>query len=219
MYENINNVKSTEGIAEFEKQFSKPDCVLLDSEYSSMGRMIGNKACKAAGYTYYDAVFLLDLVPETGVTMEEVRTFEQKLRKNDITREEIISEPGYDRITKAFDLAIDRALAKGPCLIHDRATKEMIEARGYSCVTVLTYATDIHAKIIRAKVSPLYAGMENDEDVIAAMREEDNIRKNYHKAHSDTVWGDKDTYDLCINSETAGRDYTAELIAHVMKAD
>ena len=95
----------------------------------------------------------------------------------------------------------------------------MIEVRGYSCVTVLTYATDIHAKIIRAKVSPLYAGMENDEDVIAAMREEDNIRRNYHKAHSDTVWGDKDTYDLCINSETAGRDYTAELIAHVMKAD
>ncbi len=217
MAEDIRNMKSVAGVKEFEKQYKLPDCVLLDSEYCSMGRMIGNKACNISGYTYYDAVILLELVPEENVTIEEVKAFEKKLRRADITKEEIVNDPDYGRITHAFDVAIDRALSKGKCLIHDRATREMIEARGYSCVTVLMYNDNIPSKIVRARVSPLYEGETDDQKVIAGIQEEDNIRINYHKAHSDTAWGDKYIYDLCINSEALGLDYSATLLSMLMK--
>ena len=43
-------------------------------------------------------------------------------------------------------------------LIHDRANKQMILERGYSCLAVYNYANDINTKIIRAITSPLYKG-------------------------------------------------------------
>ncbi len=217
MAEDIRNMFDTKGAKEFEAQYAKPDCIVLDSEYCSMGRMIANRACKQGGYTYWDAVLLLELVPDCGVTIEDVERFETKLRSETITKEEIVNDAEYQRITKAFDKAIDIALAKGPCLIHDRATKEMIMERGYTCVSVLMYAQDIPAKIVRAKLSPLYNHLTDDAEVAAKIHEEDLIRYNYHKAHSDTEWGKKETYDLLINSDMFVRDYSAVILACAMK--
>ena len=217
MAEDVRTALDTSGMAEFEKQHEKPDCILLDSEYCSMGRMIGIRACALGGYTYYDAVILLELVPEEGISPDDVFLYEQKLRRSGITREEIVNDPEYIRISSAFDKAVAAALSKGNCLIHDRAVPEMVRALGYTCNYVQTYATDMDAKIVRAKVSPLYKDIADKNVLIEKIREEDNIRFNYHMAHSDTRWGDKDIYDLCINSETLGRDHAAYMLAQLMK--
>jgi len=216
MAEDIRNMASTAGKKEFEKKYTKPYCVVLDSEYCSMGRMIGMIACQQTGYAYYDAMILLEESPKSGITLEEVEAFEERYRKREYSKEELVTDPEYQKIDAAFDQAIDAALAKGPCLIHDRAVKEMIEAKGYSCISVLTYADNMQAKIERAKLSPLYKDLPSEE-IPAKIQEEDNIRINYHKAHSHTAWGDKQTYDLLINAETFGRDEAAAILSAVMK--
>jgi hypothetical protein len=216
MAEDIRNMASTAGKKEFEKKYAKPYCIVLDSEYCSMGRMIGMIACRETGYTYYDAMILLEENPQTGITLAEVEAFEKGYRSKELSKEELCSDPEYQRIDAAFDQAIDAALAKGPCLIHDRAVKEMIEAKGYSCISVLTYADNMEAKIARAKLSPLYKDLDAEE-IPAKIQEEDNIRINYHKAHSQTAWGDKQTYDLLINAETFGRDQAAVILESVMR--
>ena len=216
MAEDIRNMRSTDGVKEFEKQYNLPDCIVLDSEYCSMGRMIANKACQRSGYAYYDAVILLDLVPDMGLTIEQVEAFEQRFRREDFNAEDTKNDPEYIRIREVFEKAIDIALAKGKCLIHDRAVKEMILAKGYSCVSALTYADDMEAKIVRAKLSPLYEHLTDDEEVIAKIHEEDRVRYNYHRLQSDTEWGNKDTYDLMINSDAFGRDYSSVVLASAM---
>ncbi len=217
MAEDIRNMAGTAGLEEFEKQYEAPHCVVLDSEYCSMGRMIGNKACRKSGYAYYDAVILLETVPECGVTIEDVLEFEKKLRPAVLTREQITEDPMWQKISAAMNKAIDLALAKGPCLIHDRAAKEMITEKGYSCTSVMMYADDMDAKIVRAKVSPFYADLTDRDTIIRMIQEEDNVRINTRIAQSDKAWGVKENYDLCINSETFGRDYAAELLAAAMK--
>ena len=217
MAEDIRAMKSTAGIKEFEKQFVPPHCVVLDSEYCSMGRMIAYKACQYSGYAYYDAVILLELVPEYGVKIEEVAAFEQKLRKADADPEQIRSNPEFLRISAAFDKAIDIALERGPCLIHDRAVKEMVEEKGYTCISALTYAHDMQSKIVRAKMSPHYADYTDPDLITEKIREEDHIRINYHAAQSSTVWGNKDTYDILINTDAFGLEYSAVLLACAMK--
>jgi hypothetical protein len=179
--------------------------------------MIGFKACQIGGYEYYDAVILLELVPECGVTSDDVAAFEKKLRTGDYTGEQLKNDPEYARLAAAFDKAADIALAKGPCLIHDRLSKEEILKKGYSCTSVFTFASDLKDKIVRARISPLYCDVESDEEVIRGIHEEDSIRINWHRAHSDTEWGQADAYDLCINTDAFGRDYSAELIAKAMK--
>lgn len=216
MAEDIRTMQDTTGVAAFHHQFEKPYCVLLDSEYCSMGRMIGAKACEKAGYTYYDAVILLELLNDPEVTVEFMEKVENQLRKKHLSREEILSIDGYEKLIKAFDKAIDLALSKGPCLIHDRAVKEEIEMRGYSVFTVLNYATDMNTKIERAKLSPSNNDCKSNAEYIIRIQEEDNIRYNYHHAKSDSTWGDKATYDLCLNAETLGRDYTGEVLANIL---
>ena len=216
MAEDIRTMQDTTGVAAFHHQFEKPYCVLLDSEYCSMGRMIGAKACEKAGYTYYDAVILLELLNDPEVTVEFMEKVENQLRKKHLSREEILSIDGYEKLIKAFDKAIDLALSKGPCLIHDRAVKEEIEMRGYSVFTVLNYATDMNTKIERAKLSPANNDCKSNAEYIIRIQEEDNIRYNYHHAKSDSTWGDKATYDLCLNAETLGRDYTGEVLANIL---
>lgn len=217
MAEDIRNMALTAGVKAFEKKFEKPYCVILDSEYCSMGRMIGYKACEMAGYAFYDAVTLLDLVPEEGITMKDVDAFEAVLRKKELSKEEIYILPDYSRISGAFEKATDRALAKGPCLIHDRATAKLIQTKGYTVFSVFNYATDQNSKLVRARKSPLYAHIEDPMELREKIQEEDRIRINWHKAHSDTRWGDRNTYDLCLNAETLGRDYSAWVLGTIMK--
>ena len=216
MAEDIRTMADTTGVAAFHHQFEKPYCVLLDSEYCSMGRMIGAKACEKAGYTYYDAVILLDLLNDKEVNVEFMAKVENQLRNRHLSKEEILAVDGYQKLNDAFDKAIDMALAKGPCLIHDRAIKEDIEKRGYSVFTVLNYATDNKTKIERAKLSPANSDCHSDEEFLARIQEEDNIRYNTHHAKSDTTWGDKATYDLCLNAETLGKDYAIEVLANIL---
>lgn len=219
MAEDVRNAKSTAGIKEFESVYEKPHCVVLDSAYCSMGRMIGYKACQEAGYDYYDAAVLLELVPEYGLTKDDVDVYEKKLRNESFTGEQLRSDPVFAKLTEAFDKAVDIALAKGPCLIHDRAAKEEVIAKGYTCVSAMTYAVDMKAKIVKARVSPLYENVADDEAVIKGIHEEDMIRRNWHRAHSDTEWGDLNTYDIALNTDVFGRDYSAHLLAKIMKAD
>ena len=217
MAEDVRTALDTTGMESFEKQFKKPHCVVLDSAYCSMGRMIGVRACRMSGYEYYDAVILLELVPECGVSADDLAAYEEKTKARIWTKEEMQADPEYQKLKKVFDLAIDRALAKGPCLIHDRAGKDEILARGYTCISAMTYAEKPEYLIERAKVSPLYKDLTDGALILEKIREEDNNRKSWHNASSDIPWGPKENYDLVINSDEFGRDYSAVLLAMTMK--
>lgn len=217
MAEDIRAMKDVSNLKEFHAEYELPDCVVLDSAYCSMGRMIGYKACQISGYTYYDAVLLLELVPQYGVTKDDVDRYEQKLRHHSLTVEELQADEEYVRLSKIFDEAVDIALSRGRCLIHDRISKEEVIAKGYSCVSAMTYATDMKAKIVRARTSPLYENVSDDRAVIAGIGEEDMIRKNWKRGHSKNEWGCLETYDMALNTDMFGHDYTAELLARLMK--
>ncbi len=217
MAEDIRNMKDVSNVKEFNVQYDAPDCIVLDSAYCSMGRMIGYKACQLGGYTFYDAVVLLELVPEYGITKDDVDIYEKKLRERLYTKEEMQADEEYIKLSKIFDEAVDIALSKGKCLIHDRMAKEEILAKGYSCVSAMTYATDDDAKIVRAKASPFYEKMEDPKAILACIDEEDRIRKNWKVGRSDNEWGKLETYDMALNSDAFGLDYTAQLLAKLMK--
>jgi hypothetical protein len=44
MAEDMSKALSTEGMTEFERGYAVPDCVVLDSAYCSMGRMVAVRA-------------------------------------------------------------------------------------------------------------------------------------------------------------------------------
>lgn len=217
MAEDMRNVASTAGMSEFERSYEVPDCVVLDSAYCSMGRMIAVRACKAAGWTYHDTVTLLDLVPECGVTADDVDAFEAKSAAPDADLDELRQSEEYQHIIAAYRLAAERALAQGPCLIHDRVGKAFVQGLGKTCASAMTYAADRPAMRVRAKVSPLYAQLTSDAELDAAIAYENAHRRSWHALADDgTTWGEPTTYDLMINTDLIGRDFAATLLAQLM---
>lgn len=217
MAESMSSTLSTKGMSEFERGYVVPDCVVLDSAYCSMGRMIALRACKAAGWTYHDTVTLLDLVPECGVTADDVDAFEAKSAAPDADLNELRSSDEYQRILAAYRLAAERALAEGPCLIHDRVGKAFVQSLGKTCASAMTYASDRPAMRVRAKVSPLYADLTDDDELDAAIAYENAHRRSWHALADDgTTWGEPETYDLMINTDLIGRDFAAQILAQLM---
>lgn len=217
MAEDIRTMTNPDGITEFERGYEVPDCVVLDSTYCSMGRMVANRACKAAGWNYFDSVILLDLVPECGVTVEDVEAFEAKLADGTADIASLRASDEFKRIDAAFQLAVERALAQGPCLIHDRVDKATVLAMGKTCASALCYAYDKPAKRVRAQYSPLYAHLSDPAELDVAIVREDNKRIAWHALHSDdTRWGERGTYDLMINTDLIGRDFAAQILAQLM---
>ena len=217
MAEDVRKAADTTGMQEFERTYSVPDCVVLDSAYCSMGRMVAVRACKQAGWNYFDSVTLLELVPETGVTPDDVETFEKELAVSEPDVAAVRAKEEFRRIDDAFRLAVERALAQGPCLIHDRVDKATVLGMGKSCVSALCYAHDVKAKRVRARVSPLYKDLTDPAKLDAAIAHEDDRRRIWHALHSDiTHWGEPATYDLMINTDLIGRDFAAQLLAQLM---
>lgn len=213
MAEDIRKMIDTSGVAAFHRSFEKPYCVLMDSEYCSMGRMIAIQAAKKAGYRYYDAVLLLEKLNDPSVDTAFMDRVEQKLSKKELTRGEMLQDPEIVKLKEAFDRAVRIVLAEGPCLIHDRTVPEEIRALGYSVFSVMNYASDDAAKIERARRSPACSDCRNEEEFAARITEQDMIRKNYHRLGSDTCWGAKENYDLCLNAETLGKEHASEVLA------
>jgi len=217
MAEDVRKALDTTGMPEFERAYTVPDCVVLDSAYCSMGRMVAVRACKRAGWNYFDSPSLLELVPECGVSADDVDAFERQLDTGYADLDIIQETDEYKRIDAAFHLAVERALAQGPCLIHDRVDKATVEAMGKTCTSAQCYCFDAPAMRVRAQISPLYARLTDPDELDAAIEREDNIRRAWHDLHSDeTSWGDPETYDLMINTDIIGRDFAAELLAQLM---
>ncbi|MBP3892463.1 MAG: hypothetical protein J6D34_00300 [Atopobiaceae bacterium] len=217
MAEDMSKVTSTDGIREFERRYAAPDCVVLDSAYCSMGRMVAIRACKTAGWRYHDTVTLLELVPERGVTPEDVDAFEAKSAAPDADLDALRRSDEYQRIIGAYRLAAERALAQDPCLIHDRVSRSFVESLGKTCASAMTYANDRPAMRVRAKVSPLHANLADDAELDAAIAYEDARRRSWHALADDgTAWGDPVTYDLMICTDILGRDFAAQLLAQLM---
>lgn len=217
MAENMSNTLSTKGMSEFERGYKVPDCVVLDSAYCSMGRMIALRACKAAGWTYHDTVTLLELVPECGVTADDVDAFEAKSAAPDADLDELRATDECQRIIGAYRLAAERALSIGPCLIHDRVGKAFVASLGKTCASAMTYASDRPAMRVRAKVSPLYTDLTDDDELDAAIAYENAHRRSWHALADDgTTWGEPATYDLMINTDLIGRDFAAQILAQLM---
>ncbi len=218
MAEDLRTVKSADGIREFDRGYELPDCVVLDSAYCSMGRMVALRACKRAGWNYFDSVTLLELVPECGVTIEDVEGFERSFADGACDVEAVRATEEFRRIWGAFRLAAERALAQGPCLIHDRASRALVEGLGKHAVTAMTYASDAEAMRVRARFSPLYEHLTSDADLDAAIVREDNIRRAWHAlTNGDSCWGEPATYDLMLSTDLIGRDLAAELLARLMQ--
>ena len=175
--------------ASFQVQMDKPDCVVMDSGYCSMGRMIAMKACKASGYAFYDAEALLELLDLSDDQKKGILAYDDTLETYQGTAEDLVKDPQYQHVSGVYEKAIALALAKGKCLIHERASVNLVTSL-----------------------------VDNGMDVDTLIERQDHKRRMYRNAQDPAhPWGVMESYDLCLNTDMVGREKSIELLTFLLK--
>lgn len=189
--------------------------VVIDSEYCSMGRWISVIVGEKMGLKLYEAKDLVALVNEPWLTADYLQDFDTRLAN--MSEEEAKNSEELKKVHVALTKAIETAIEKGPCIIHERAAGDILEGK-VDYLKVLLYNTNTQHKIPRAISDKTYdLSHLSETEVIEFMKKEDLKRKHYRNGVSNNKWGEKETYDLCLDSDILSREKCAEILIETLK--
>lgn len=188
--------------------------ILMDSEYCSMGRWISVIVANELGMKLYEGRDLVALVDDPTFTNDTLKAFDEKIA--DMSLEEVKADKEIYHIHELLSEAIKKAVANGPCIIHERAASLIIQ--GDDVLKLFLYNTNMEHRIPRAINDPFYDIKHlTKEEVIAFIHREDHKRRVYRDVLEGTSWGIKEKYDLCLDSDILSREKCAEILVEACK--
>lgn len=189
--------------------------IVMDSEYCSMGRWISVIVADKLKMKLYEGKDLAVLADEDWLTEEYLQNFDEQIA--DMSTKEVLEKTDILKVHQALSKAILKAVELGPCIIHERAASTILNERD-DCLKVLLYNTSMEHRIPRAIADKTY-DLENKthDELVAFINREDHKRKVYRDALTKEAWGDKESYDICLDSDILSREKCAEILIEAMQ--
>lgn len=187
----------------------------IDSEYCSMGRWISVIVGAVMNMKLYEGKDLIALCDEDWLDENYLNKFDEML--STMSLEDVKVLPEMKKVHDALTKAIFKAIEIGPCIIHERAAGDILKER-QDCLKVLLYNTNIEHKIPRAIADKTYDLEElSHNEIISFMNTRDHMRRVYRNAVSSSLWGEKESYDICLDSDVLSREKCAEILIESLK--
>ena len=202
--------------------------IVIDREYGSGGREVARILSEKLGMEFYDGNLLVLAGKEYGIDLGTLQTYDEKgvgslLHDLSLVRNSGLGSTVYGstvneapfQVYSAQSRLVQQLVAKGPAIFLGRCTGQILktEAR-VPFVHAFIYASNMQDRIDRArKVYCVEASR-----IEAYIKRRDNQRKNYNKFFTDKTWGDRDNYDLMLNTSTLGYEGAAAAIIAAMEA-
>lgn len=178
--------------------------VTVSREFGSGGREVGKRLADELGFTYYDREIITAIADEANMDAGYVEhvldnslhysyplTFSHTLSMNYFINNSAPQLLGIQH-------KIIRSLAeKGDCVIVGRVADAILEA--YKPFRIFVYA-DMDAKLARCRQRATADEQLSDRELERKIRQIDKNRADNHDLISPVRWGDREGYDLCINT-------------------
>lgn len=197
--------------------------ITIGREYGSGGHEIAKRLAKKLDIPFYDKE-IAHLVSEKGDLAEKY------LLKNEekapsywdfaIPSQNVLSTYYYQSVSQTIFLEqaemIKELAKKGACIIVGRAADYVLRTIG--SINVFIYAS-LDSRINR-KIELL---KENENKTFEAgemkklVKSVDKKRSKYYKYYTSQNWGEKENYDICINTDKFGIDGAVEAIAALLE--
>lgn len=178
--------------------------ITISREFGSGGREVGKRLADAMGYAYYDREIVTAIAQKTqmdegyvasalegglfrGMPIHFGRTFSYSTTLMTNTANLFVEQHKIIR-----ELA-----AKGNCIIVGRAADAILEE--YHPFNLFVYA-DLEAKVRRCQQRATEGEKLTERELIRRIKKIDAERARYHEMFSDTRWGRKESYHLCVNT-------------------
>ena len=200
--------------------------IVIDREYGSGGREVARILSEKLGMEFYDGNLLVLAGKEYGIDLGTLQTYDEKgvgslLHDLSLVRNSGFGNTVYGttvneapfQVYSAQSRLVQQLVAKGPAIFLGRCTGQILktEAR-VPFVHAFIYASNMQDRVERARTVD---GVENSR-IEAYIKRRDNQRKNYNKFFTDKTWGDRENYDLMLNTSTLGYEGAANAIIAVM---
>lgn len=182
--------------------------ITISREFGSGGRELGKRLADKMGFSYYDKEIIgkiaenlklneqyIESVLDRGFTVNYPYTFRRSFSTQ------------MNALNQATTILVEQqkiilALAeKGDCVIVGRGAETILhDMRPFS---VFVYA-DMAAKVMRCRQRADDDENLSDRELERRIKQIDKARASYHSLISRTEWGDKQAYQLCVNTTEFG---------------
>ncbi|MBO5556353.1 MAG: cytidylate kinase-like family protein [Oscillospiraceae bacterium] len=185
--------------------------ITLGREHGSNGHDIARALADELGYVCYDKE-IVDRTAETSNFSKEVLASYDEKR----VAPYIVPTPHYMGLSEGFRLNMQVAAAQFQA-IRDLAEKDNCIFVGRCADYVLRSNPHVVRVFIMAdeafRVKTMMERKNLTEDQASKLiKQVDKDRSSYYKYYTDQIWGEKENYDLCINSGRTGVKGAARVI-------
>lgn len=177
--------------------------ITISREFGSGGREIGKRLADELGFAYYDSEIINMLAKETGLSHKYIENISEKglypypfqFGKSFVMSNSMHSI--QNEVLVAQNKIIKEIAEKGNCIIVGRGADVIL--RDYSPMKIFVYSS-LDSKLARCKAKASADEKLTDDEMIKKIKEVDKNRQKLYDVLSSASWGDKQNYNLCINT-------------------
>lgn len=187
--------------------------ITISRQYASGGRTIGKMVAKELGIPLYDTEIIKDTMKKTGLSEEMVEAAEQRVTNSFLFNLAMGVDDAHNhmkQIEKAEHEIIQGYVKQGDCVIVGRSANFILENK--DSINIFVFSD------INNRISYAVNHYDVDEKQAKSMIEKtDRERKMHAMSFYGKEWGNKNNYDIILNSGKLGIKKCAELIVNVAK--
>lgn len=201
--------------------------ITIGRQFGSGGHDIGKLVAEKLGYSFYDKELVEIAAKKSNISNETVNRIDEKATSSllyslvsgsysirGMNGPLYYEMPLNDKLFIAQSDVIKDVASKDNCVIVGRCADYVLsEVEDVRLLNVFIYAPQ-EERIKR--ISEIYNLSEKQakEKTVKS----DKQRKTYYSYYSNRDWGKMTNYDLCINSQKAGIEKTADMIADFVRS-
>ena len=196
--------------------------ITIGREFGSGGRELGLRLSQRLGIAYYDQEIISEISRRTELSEQYVRKMAEKkpmfsfpLHIGRSFHYMQNSPWGLNLSIFREQSAIIREMAeKSDCVIVGRCADDIL--REMNPLRIFVYG-DMETKLERCRKRTDSDEKMTDREILSNIRKIDKNRSEYYGLYTGKVWGDKQSYDLCINTSKISVERASELLAEFVR--
>ena len=190
--------------------------ITIDREYGSGGHEVGKRLAEQLGIKFYDEELIERAASGTGYVEEYVKENDEKAP--DFSIASLISSVDtfqslpYARIQEEQFSIIRDIAAQESCVIVGRAADYILEDEEHVSIFIFAPLEErlrrkLELEVVNEKEHPL-----DEAEMTRKIKQKDKQRRRYYEFYTDNKWGERDVYDLLINTSRTGIDGAVDII-------
>lgn len=197
--------------------------ITIGRQFGSNGREIGNRLAAKLNIPFYDKEILGETAKNSGLSENILRSLDEKPTKSFLYS--LVMDPyGYSFSNAGYQTnlnqqafqatydTVNKIAQSGPCVIVGRCADYALRDNP-KLIRLFIYAP------MEARIKTVAKRFDLTEDKAKAqIQREDKARASYYNYYSSKKWGDKDSYDILINSSLLSIDDTVDSIIRLLES-